>query len=194
MYSIHDRELLDAIESLGGRALEKTAWRVTWKTRGVLDVGGGGRWNHPSRPDAIYTSLESDGAIAEVHHHLARAPIMSSADKMLHSLEVKTRNTLMLDDMKTLRSLGLTAEMLDSDDPTATRNLAHAAFLLDHDSLLVPSLRWECVNLVIFPDRVPEAEIKAGEANDINWPAWIDRHTDELGRVRRERPRIIQTL
>jgi len=194
MHSIHDRELLDSLERLGGKSLHLDVWRVTWRTRGVLDVGGGGRWNHPGKPDAIYTSLESDGAIAEIYHHLSRAPVLSSADRILHPLNVRTETTLDLTDAGILRRLGLTAEMLDSDDPSATREVAHAAFLLDHDSLLVPSLRWKCANLVVFPDRIDETRIQAGQAKSINWPAWSDRHGDELARVRSERPSVVNAL
>lgn len=193
MSPVHEPGVLEALEALGGHPFEGTVWRVIWKSRDVLGVGGGGRWNHSGRPNALYSSVSADGAVAEIYYHLSRAPVFSSSAKCLYRLSVRCENTLILDRPETLLRVGLTAEKL-ADDPRATRDLAHAAMLMDHDSLLVPSLRWECLNLVLFESCIDERRIDVGERHEINWPGWRERHDQEVARVRREGPRVVQAL
>ena len=85
MTSILDPELLSAVDALNSSKFEGEVWRVTWAARDPLaGNAAGGRWTPDGRFEALYTSLESDGALAEAYYHLSRAPVMSSSH-MHHS-------------------------------------------------------------------------------------------------------------
>ena len=51
-----------------------------------------------------------------------------------------------------------------------------AAHFLEFDSLLAPSSRWPCLNLVLFLDRVDPERLAVEEVREVNWPAWRERH------------------
>jgi hypothetical protein len=58
----------------------------------------GGCWIPPSNGiEALYTSETTDGALAEVYHLLAQAPIFSSSEKLCYPIEIKTHRTAMID-------------------------------------------------------------------------------------------------
>ncbi len=171
---VHDPDLLDALEAMAPRALDRFAWRVTWKIRDPLAGGtGGGRWHPPNDFEALYTSLEEDGAIAEIYHHLSKAPVFSSSHVKLHKLYVRTRRTLVFADVAALDKVGISEQTFRRGDDARSREVGAAARFLDMDGLIVPSARWSCANLVLFPDRLPDrSALRVDETRDINWPAW----------------------
>lgn len=193
MYSAHSAELMDALDALPGTPLHERVWRVVWKSRDVLATGGGGRWNHPGRPDVLYCSLDANGAIAEVYHHLSRAPVFSTAEKLLYALDVRTRRTLVIDSEHLLAKLGVDSSDLLVGDVHTTRNITHAAFLLDFDSMLVPSVRWNCMNLILFDECLNEGRVKVGDFNAINWPAWRETYAKQFSRIKREGVDILKS-
>lgn len=173
-----DRELLDALETFECKPLEITTWRVAWRTQDVLRGGPGGRWN-PDSFIALYTSLEKNGAVAEVYSLLSKNPVFSSADKLIYKLKVNTQSTLILDDMEKLRSLGLDLPSDTEQNKHRCQMIGEVAYRLDCDSLLVPSLRWNCQNVVLFPDLDDSASIRVvGKPEEINWPAWGKKHAE----------------
>lgn len=182
---ILDRELLDAVEALGAEAFESTAWRVAWRTQDVLRGGPGGRWN-PTHFPALYTSLEKHGAIAEVYSLLSKMPVFSSADKLIYRLQIKTRNTLVLDDPEKLASVGLDLFRDHHRNKKQCQLVGEAAYRLDYDSLLVPSVRWECLNLVLFPALLESTDIAVIEAHDINWPVWAEQNAEAVREYTRQ--------
>jgi len=177
---VHDRKLLDTLEQLEPISLSVEVWRVAWKSRSVLEGGPGGRWNPPNSFLALYTSLDADGALAEIYHHLSQAPVRSSADKLLYGLKVRTRQTLPLNDAKVLDSLGLTEGALALADISRSQEIGAAAHLLGCDSVLVPSARWSCDNLVLFSENMPPDDIEVGAAYPVNWPAWREKNAPAL--------------
>ncbi|MCG8359618.1 MAG: RES family NAD+ phosphorylase [Kiloniellales bacterium] len=171
---VHDRDLLDALESLDAEPYSGPAWRTAWVTRDPL-VGStaGGRWHPPNSFEALYTSLEADGSLAEVYHHLSRAPVFSSAHVRLVRLNVETVNTLRLTETEVLDRLGIKDSKYRSMDFARSQEIGAAARLLEFDGLLVPSARWACLNLVLFPDLLdPDKALSVDEVSDVNWPAW----------------------
>lgn len=176
--SLLDPQLLDALECSESRALQLDVWRVAWRSQEVLKGGPGGRWN-PRPLTALYTSLSVDGAVAEVYALLSKAPVFSSADKLLYQLQVKTQNTLILDDLGKLDGIGVDLRQSPEDSIAQCQLIGEASYRLDYDSLLVPSIRWDCANLVLFSDLLDPDDIQAkGDANEINWPAWADRYAE----------------
>jgi len=174
--SLHDRDLLDALEALDPEPFSGTAWRTTWAARDPL-IGGtaGGRWHPENSFEALYTSTEPDGSLAEVYFHLSRAPVFSSAHVRLHRLRVETRRTLRLD-LEMLGGLGIEAARYSAMDYARTREIGAAAHFLEFDSLLVPSPRWPCLNLVLFLDRLDLGSLAVEEVREVNWPAWREMH------------------
>lgn len=174
---IHDPDLLDALEAMERVALRREAWRVTWATRDPLAGGtGGGRWHPPNDFEALYTSLEEHGAMAEIYHHLSKAPVFSSSHTRISRLAVRTERSLVIDSFDALRDLGVDEDGFRRSDYARTREIGAAARFLDVDALVVPSAQWPCANLVIFPDRLADpAALKVVESRDVNWPAWRER-------------------
>jgi RES domain len=173
---LYDRDLLDAIEALIAEPFSGTAWRTTWATRDPL-VGStaGGRWHPENSFEALYASTEADGSLAGVYFHLSRAPVFSSAFVRLHRLRVETRRTLRLD-LEMLGRLGVEAAMYPTMNYARTREIGAAAHFLEFDSLLVPSPRWPCFNLVLFLDRLDPDSLTVEEVREVNWPAWSEQH------------------
>lgn len=172
---LHDRDLLDSLESFDPQPLSGTAWRVTWATRDPLaGNSAGGRWHPLNSFEALYTSLEADGALAEMYFHLSRAPVFASSRMRLHRLQVETARTLWLTDMSTLVRLGVDESRYQSLDHARSQEIGAAARFLEFDSLLVPSVRWPCQNLVLFLDRLDASRLTScGEdATEVKWPAW----------------------
>lgn len=175
---VHDRDLLDALESFGCEPFSGTAWRTIWVTRNPL-IGGsaGGRWHPQDSFEALYTSLDEDGALTEAYFHLSRAPVFTSSQMKLHRLRVRTLRTLVLEDMEALKRLGIEEAAYRSMDYTLTRAIGAAAYLLELDSLIVPSSRSSSMNLILFLDRLnPDESLVVEEDREINWPAWKETH------------------
>ncbi len=174
---IHDPDLLDALEAMEPQSLDQSVWRVSWATRDPLVGGtGGGRWHPPGHFEALYTSLEEDGAMAEIYHHLSKAPIFSSSHVKLYALRVRTRRTLVFTDAASLENVGIDHETFRRADPARSREIGSAARFLDMDGLIVPSARWPCANLVLFPDRLSDrGDFWIEETRDVNWPAWREK-------------------
>ena len=174
---VHDPDLLDAIEALEPVALDTFAWRVSWATRDPLAGGaGGGRWHPPNDFEALYTSLDRDVAMAEIYHHLSKAPVFSTSHVKINTLKVVAGRVLVFDDVESLVPLGVDPERFRRGDYARTREIGSAARFLDLEGLVVPSARRPGSNLVLFPDRMidPEA-LSVVEKRDINWPAWRER-------------------
>jgi hypothetical protein len=175
--SVHDPDLLDALEALPTKPFAGVAWRVTWASRDPLAGGtGGGRWHPPNDFEALYTSLDENGALAEIYYHLSRAPVFSSSNARLNRLAVRIDRTSVFDDITALTPLGVDAVAFRRGDYGRTREIGAAAHFLDMQALIVPSARWPCRNLVLFPDRLRDAEaVRLLDSHEINWPAWRER-------------------
>ena len=120
-----------------------------------------------------------DGAIAEIYYHLSQQPVRSSAEKLLHRLHVKTKNTLCLDDKEVLNRLGLGPQLLALTDVARSQEIGAAAHLLEYDSLLVPSARWPCLNLILLSEHMDLDTIKVDPPSPVNWPAWRETNAEQ---------------
>lgn len=171
---VHDPDLLDTLDAMPATPFHGTVWRVTWATRDPLAGGtGGGRWHPPNDFEALYTSLEENGALAEIYHHLSRAPVFSSSHVRINRLNVATERTLRFPDIASLKVLGISEEGFRRGDYMRSQEVGAAARFLDADGLIVPSARWPGRNLVLFLDRMPNREaLTLDEQREINWPAW----------------------
>ena len=168
-----DLELLDALDALPRVAFEGTVWRAVRAGRDPLQGHpSAGRWD-PGTFDVLYTSMEPDGAIAEIHFHLSRQPVFPSGLVwQLHEITVRTGKTLRFADLSALATLGVDRARYGEILYGRTQAIGDAADFLGFDGLIAPNARWPCQNLVIFIDRLAPADLAIRSSAAINWTAW----------------------
>lgn len=169
-----DHVLLDAVDAFPRQQLRQTVWRVVREGRDPL-VGAPSRsrWCNGTF-DVLYTALERDGAIAEIHALLSAQPVFPSKLKFfVHKITVECRR-LFSADLSALARLGVDVSNYRSREYEQTQEVADAAFFMDFDGLLMPSARWKCATLVVFTDRVAPADLllEATEPHPVDWAKW----------------------
>lgn len=170
-----DLGLLDHIDAYPRRPFTGLLWRVVRSGRDPL-LGGSSisRWCN-GRFDVLYTSLERDGAIAEIHVLLSLQPVFPSKVAFhIHQLRASVQQSLHLADLPTLARLGGDTDRYKERDYAKTQAIADAAFFLGFDGLFVPSARWGCGNAVLFTERIKPAQlsVEKTEPEPLDWPAW----------------------
>lgn len=180
--ALRDHALIDALDAIAPVTYNDTVWRVTREGRDPCQCSQpGGRWDDGSF-GVLYTAEASDGAIAEMYFHLRRGqPVFPSQVKYkLHKLNATLSQALKLVDLVALAKLDLdTARygQLSYQERTVeyprSQDIAEAAYFLEFDGLIVPNARWECMNIVLFCDRLPADATQAIEdLGLIDWTAW----------------------
>jgi RES domain-containing protein len=170
-----DIALLDSIDALDREVISLEAWRVVRAGRDPLQgAPSRSRWCNETF-DVIYTSLERDGAVAEIFSLLNSQPVFpSKIEAHAHRISVNLTKVLRLDGLEKLAALGVEISRFKEREYVRTQAIADAAHFLDFEGLIVPSARWNCSNLVIFSDRiVPDAVSHKGfETDPIDWIMW----------------------
>ena len=170
-----DIGLLDTIDVFKREPFSGPVWRVVREGRDpILGGPSRSRWCNGSF-DVLYTSLEQNGAIAEIYAFLSLQPVFPSKVRWnVHKLAVSAAKTLRIADLPSLAELGVDPARFQDRGYDRTREIADAAYFLGFDGLIVPSARWACQNLVLFTDRVPPENIEIAESagNPIAWEAW----------------------
>jgi hypothetical protein len=173
-----DLELLDAIDAFPREPFEGEVWRVVPEGREpALGRASLSRWCDGTF-DVLCTSLERDGAIAEIHALLSLQPVFPSKLRwFVHKLKVAAAQTLKLADLVTLSRLGVDAPRYTDRDYSRTQLIADAAYFLGFDGLIAPSARWSCLNVVLFMDRLApqQIEVLGGDESPIDWSRWRKR-------------------
>ena len=178
---VHDRALLDALESLPTQVFSGEIWRATWSNRGpLIGSSDGGRWDPPNSFEVLYASTELDGSLAEAYYHLSQAPVFSTSEVLLHRLYIDVKKVLHLDE-KLLQTLGIEDPKANRINYSQSQAISSAARFLEYQGILVPSARWDCMNLVLYLDQLDiNASITIKEHEPINWPAWKERHKKRI--------------
>lgn len=170
-----DLELLDAIDAFKREPFAQPVWRVARQGREpILGAATKSRWCDGTF-DVLYTSLKRDGALAEIYALLNSQPVFPSKIRsFVHQLAIDAKATLRLADLPTLASLGVNVERYRERDYKKTQAIADAAFFLGFDGLVAPSARWDCLNAVLFTDRVAPGAIAVleTEKRPVDWRAW----------------------
>lgn len=170
-----DLAVIDALDALPRDAFAGEVWRVVREGRDPL-LGGrsSSRWCDATF-DVLYTSLERDGAVAEIHALLALQPVFPSKIRWFaNRLKVSAIETLKLADLPTLARLGVDTDRYADRDYSRTQPIAEAAFFLGFDGLIAPSARWRCLNFVLFTERIApqQIEVLSTECKPIDWRLW----------------------
>ena len=152
-------ELLDAIEGAAVDGWQCDVWRqVLEGTPPLRSNNRGGRWNPPDC-EALYASLQAEVATAEIDYLLTQQSIPISRDRVTHELSVHLTRVVDLSQGDAWQRLGLSADDLKSDDVAACQRIGAAAAWLGFGGLLVPSVRAEGVNLVIFVNNMEPDDV-----------------------------------
>lgn len=178
-----DSALIDAIEACVPEPFGDRVWRVVRDQRNPYQCSAsGGRWDDGTF-DVLYTSLERDGAIAEMHFHLGRGqPVFPSrVQYRIHELHVSLTRALKLLDLEALGSLGMATrdfgklayQEKDTEYPRS-QDIAEVAHFLEFDGMIVPCARWPCHNAVLFCDRIEFPDQDATTDHGlVDWQTWI---------------------
>lgn len=173
-----DVDLLDALDALDKVPFDGDVWRIVRESKNPLQgYPAGARWDPSGGFDVVYTTLDADGARAEIFFHLMRAPVFPARTVyLLHRLRVRMRKTLRLADMSALAALKVDTARYSALGYAQTQAIGDAAHFLGFDGLIVPSARWDCQNLVIFMDRIdPNDDWIISESVPVDWQAWRTR-------------------
>jgi RES domain-containing protein len=168
-----DPVLLDALDAFARICYGGETWRVVREGRDPLQgSASGGRWD-PTLFDVLYTSLNPDGAVAEVHFHLSRQPVFPSKIRFgLHRIRVSTAKSLGLPDLNTMVPLGVDPARYREILYEPTHAIGDAAYFLGFDSIIAPNARWSCNNLILFTDQIAPADVEVIESSEVNWTEW----------------------
>ena len=148
----HDINLLDALDELEGIEQRLTVYRAVIDGRSELDMSrGAGRWN-PRSLSVLYTALEENGAIAEIHHHLSvgQPVVPTKLQFNLVEMRVTFENCVDLSNMEQLTDLGVEEARYKEMLYSRTQEIGAAVDFLGFDGLVIPSARWNCSNAVLL--------------------------------------------
>jgi RES domain-containing protein len=128
----------------------------------------------PNHEPVLYTSLERNGALAEIAFHWGQLNPQPSKQVVVHSIEVEVRRALPLT-VKDLDRLGVDWSTADTGDVRRTQEIGAAAAHLSFDSMIVPSARRDCKNLVVmFTNHGSDQHRLVTKASEIvEWRLWI---------------------
>jgi len=177
-----DSDLIDALELCAPIELNQTLWRVVHESRDPCQCSRpGGRWDDESI-EVLYTSVERDGAMAEMHFHLRRGqPVVpSKIAYRLHELHITIDGVIDLTDRQFLLNIGVDMSSFGQllyankdQEYQRTQQIGEAAHFLDFSGILVPNARSDCNNVVLFCDRfTPDQLDEIDDHGIIDWSAW----------------------
>lgn len=170
-----DLRLLDLVDAHPRRAHSGALWRVVREGRDPLQGGRSpSRWCNGTF-DVLYTSLERDGAIAEIHELLSLQPVFPSKMAFrVHRLNISIEQCLHLSDLETVGKLGVDVGRHAERNCGRTQDVADAAYFLGFDRLLAPNARWSCMNAVLFTEKIAPAclLLEATDPDPVDWAIW----------------------
>jgi RES domain-containing protein len=171
----HDLKLLDALDALPRLKFAGPVWRVVRDGRDPIQSGPSrSRWCDGTF-DVLYTSMERDGAIAEVHAFWSLQPVFpSKIDFRCFELTAAADHSLQFLDVAALKPLGVDPRTYADRDYAVTSAIASAANFLGFDGLIAPSARWKCQNVMLFTEHAKQSQIalKSQQPDVIDWVEW----------------------
>ena len=169
-----DLQLLDGIDAFKREPFAQPVWRVVRNGRDpLLGAPSNSRWCDATF-DALYTSFERDGALAEIHALLSLQPVFPSKIRFfVHRIQVAAHQILRFASLAALGKVGVDINRYRERDYSNTQPIADAAHFLGCDGLVVPSARWDCLNAVLFTDRIAPGDIEVlhSEPEPVDWEA-----------------------
>ena len=120
----------------------------------------------------LYTSMQREGALAEISFHWSQWTPVPSKLACLHTLQVATHRALRL--IKTdLTALGVAPDDYQTTNLDRTQQIGAAVEFLGCDGLIAPSARWPCENLILFPEsNAFGATLETVATEQVDWVTW----------------------
>ncbi len=175
---LHDQALVDQLSALSVERFEGEVFRVAGVSTDPLAFSvNGGRWAPAARDGVgvpiLYTSLERDGALAEVVSYLALlTPLPTSRPLKVSRLGVSTAKTLRLARAR-FEGLGIEPARYGERDYSRTQNIGAALAFLGLDGLIAPSARWTCDNLMIYQtNHLLNERLEVIDEENVDWERW----------------------
>lgn len=171
---IRDLQLRDSIAELPAVEWSGFVYRACWEGRDVLQgSSGGGRWCPRNSFEVLYTSLDKNGAIAEVDAWLSEMTPRPDRPISVHKIDVQTKKTTTIADLDVLAHLGVDVTRYTERFYGRTQQIGDAVHFLENDGMLVPSARWECLNLVLFGgNHFGDQTLRSVESEIVDWDLW----------------------
>lgn len=177
-----DSALIDAIESIPHRPYHDKIWRVVRKGKDVLTPSAaGGRWDDGTF-EVLYTSLAANGAVAEMHFHIAKGQpvIPSKVTYHLYELRVRVKRSLHLPDIEAVARLGIDTSRYGAlsyndrqQEYPRTQEVGETAHFVGFEALIAPNARWQAMNAILFIDRIPPDALEVvKDHGPIDWDVW----------------------
>jgi RES domain len=187
-----DLALLDAVDAFKREPFAQPVWRVAREGRDPLQgARSPSRWCNGTY-DVLYTSLEREGAIAEIYALFNSQPVFPSRIRsFVHRIGIEASETLRLADLAALAKLGVDTSRYREREYERTQEISDAAYFLGFDGLVAPNARWPCLNLIAFTDRIPPdlLHVQHSEPDPIDWRAWRKSGRSQPVTFRQRRPR-----
>jgi hypothetical protein len=175
---IHEQGLVDQLSILPNERFDGEVFRTTRAGADPLASSvNGGRWAAGARGASevavLYTSLDRDGALAEVVSYLVElTPIPGPRPLKVSRLAVSTARTLHLARID-LENLNVDMARYGERDYARTQSIGAALAFLGLDGLIAPSARWSCDNLMIFTENHSlNDKLEVISAEEIEWQSW----------------------
>ena len=152
-----------AFRDLEGKGLEVIACRHISSQYEPLDSSGslkaGGRWNPTGEYGALYSALEEETAIAELHRLAQRQGLNLDdlAPRDLVSIRVSLSKVLDLTDKKILEQIEIEELDIVGNDVSLCLEISRLARAAGFEAILAPSATKKGSVLVVFPDRLRPA-------------------------------------
>ena len=187
MRKVRDNAIIDILETIPKQLFEGSVWRIVRGDRDPLRSSAPkGRWDDGSF-EVLYTSLEADGARAEMYFHLLRGqPVFpSQMEFRLYEIDLKLARAIEIPDKDHLAAIGVDVNNYGGlgysrkdEEYTASQMIGEAAHFLDADALIVPNARWACRNVVLFSGRIAPAHFSIKRDHGmVDWKAWKEQNS-----------------
>ncbi len=148
----------------------------------------GGRWDLGDARDGydvLYTTMDPDGAIAEVEYHLSQQPVFPSRTRRsLHTIRARASTVITLKTIDDLIALGVERTRYREPLYERTEEIGDAVAFLACDALIVSSALWSGLNVVLFLGALDSEALKLiGKSVPIDWDTWRVEHSTRHGDV-----------
>jgi RES domain len=170
---IHDRILIDRLGALPTETFEGDVFRATRRNlEPTTPSTAGGRWSPADGPAVLYTSLQREGALAEISFHWSQFEPRPTKPALIHRLGVRSNRTLRLI-RSSLDGLGIDTKRFGEPNYLRTQEIGAAVAFIGCDGLIAPSARWTCDNLILFIDNLAmDIDIRVMATEEVDWQEW----------------------
>lgn len=170
---VHDPDLLDRLDSYPKEQFAGDVFRATRINLNPLaGTYNGGRWMKYDAAAIVYTSLERDGALAEIVFHWSQLNPLPTKPVVVHRLQVNLHRIVRLNHAN-LAKLGISESNYKNINPARTQEIGAASEFLGCDGLIAPSARWNCESLMLFPQSMNNtATLELKDSENVDWIKW----------------------